>query len=91
MQEYLVQGSLNLKRSSVLRVEDGRGILIYVWEGELWITEDGERSDRIVRRGEWGRRGATSRFAREATGARRGRSATSAGCSARVLSSEHAS
>ncbi len=55
MQEYLVQGSLNLKRSSVLRVEDGRGILIYVWEGELWITEDGERSDRIVRRGEWHR------------------------------------
>lgn len=55
MQEYLVQGSLNLKRSSVLRVEDGRGILIYVWEGELWVTEDGERQDRIVRKGEWHR------------------------------------
>ena len=53
MQEYLVQGSLNLTRSSVLRVEDGRGILVYVWEGELWITESGERLDRIVRRGEW--------------------------------------
>jgi hypothetical protein len=53
MQEYLVQGSLNLKRSSVLRVEDGRGILIYVWEGELWVTEELERRDRIVRQGEW--------------------------------------
>ncbi|HEX5093151.1 MAG TPA: hypothetical protein VFV84_10735 [Burkholderiales bacterium] len=55
MQEYLVQGSLNLTRSSVLRVEDGRDILIYVWEGELWITEEHERGDRIVRRGEWHR------------------------------------
>jgi hypothetical protein len=55
MREYLVQGSLNLTRSSVLRVEDGRGILVYVWEGELWLTEDGERQDRIVRGGEWHR------------------------------------
>jgi len=55
MQEYLVQGSLNLTRSSVLRVEEGRDILIYVWEGELWITEERERADRIVRRGEWHR------------------------------------
>jgi hypothetical protein len=55
MQEYLVQGSLNLTRSSVLRVEDGRDILVYVWEGELWITEERERRDRIVRQGEWHR------------------------------------
>jgi hypothetical protein len=55
MTEYLVQGSLNLTRSSVLRVEDGRGILIYVWEGELWLTEEGERRDRILREGEWHR------------------------------------
>ena len=55
MQEYLVQGSLNLKRSSALRVEDGRGILIYVWEGEIWVTEDGEREDRILRKGDWHR------------------------------------
>jgi hypothetical protein len=55
MQEYLVQGSLNLTRSSVLRVEDGRGILVYVWEGELWVTEERERGDRILRRGEWHR------------------------------------
>jgi len=55
MREYLVQGRLNLTRSSVLRIEDGRDILIYVWEGELWLTEDGERQDRIVRPGEWHR------------------------------------
>ncbi|MDH5220307.1 MAG: DUF2917 domain-containing protein [Betaproteobacteria bacterium] len=53
MREYLVQGSLNLARGSVLRIEDGRDILIYVWEGELWLTEEGERRDRFVRAGEW--------------------------------------
>jgi len=55
MREYLVQDSLNLTRSSVLRIEDGRDILIYVWEGELWLTESGEREDRILRQGEWHR------------------------------------
>jgi hypothetical protein len=55
MQEYIVQGSLGLTRGSLLRVEDGRHILVYVWEGELWITEDGDRSDRILGAGEWHR------------------------------------
>lgn len=53
MREYLVQGSLNLARGSLLRIEEGREILIYVWEGELWLTEEGERQDRIVRAGDW--------------------------------------
>jgi len=66
MREYLVQGSLNLTRSSVLRVEDGRDILIYVWDGEIWVTEDGGREDRILRRGDWhriARNGATLCYA----------------------------
>jgi Protein of unknown function (DUF2917) len=53
MREYLVQGSINLARGSGLRIEDGRGILVYVWEGELWVTEEGEHRDHFVRRGEW--------------------------------------
>ncbi|MGD9954341.1 MAG: DUF2917 domain-containing protein [Burkholderiales bacterium] len=55
MQEYIVQGSLGLTRGSLLRVEDGRDILVYVWEGELWLTEDGERSDRVLKAGDWHR------------------------------------
>lgn len=55
MQEYIVQGSLGLTRGSLLRVEDGRGILVYVWEGELWLTEEGERADRVLKAGEWHR------------------------------------
>lgn len=55
MEEYIVQGSLNLTRGSMLRIEDGRDILIYVWEGEVWLTEERERKDRILRAGEWHR------------------------------------
>jgi Protein of unknown function (DUF2917) len=55
MREYLVQGSINLAHGSMLRIEDGQQILIYVWEGELWLTEDGERQDRFLRQGEWHR------------------------------------
>jgi hypothetical protein len=55
MQEYIVQGSLGLTRGSMLRIEDGRDLLVYVWEGELWLTEDGERRDRVLRAGEWHR------------------------------------
>jgi hypothetical protein len=52
MQDFLVQDSLNVTRNSVLRVEDGRGVLISVCEGELWVMEDGDRRDRILRAGQ---------------------------------------
>ena len=55
MEEFVVQGSLNLGRGSMLRIEDGRDILIYVWEGEIWLTEERERRDRILKAGEWHR------------------------------------
>lgn len=55
MREYVVQGSLGLAHGSLLRIEDGRDILLYVWEGELWLTEQGERHDRVLRAGEWHR------------------------------------
>jgi len=68
MQEYIVQGSLGLTRGSLLRIEDGQHILVYVWEGEVWLTEEGERVDRIVGPGEWyrlERNGATVAYALE--------------------------
>lgn len=55
MEEYIVQGSLSLSRGSMLRVEDGRDILVYVWEGEVWLTEESERKDRVLGAGEWHR------------------------------------
>jgi hypothetical protein len=55
MEEFIVQGSLGLTRGSMLRIEDGRDVLVYVWEGEIWLTEEGERRDRLLRAGQWHR------------------------------------
>ena len=60
MREYLVESSLDLMRNSVLRIEAGRGIVVYVREGAMWVMEDGERVDRVLQAGQWhqlGRRG----------------------------------
>jgi len=51
--EYLVQGSLALARGSLLRIEDGREMLVTVCSGGIWITQEGDRSDRFVAAGDW--------------------------------------
>lgn len=51
--EYVVQGSLGMPRGSVLRVEDGRDLLVYVWEGSLWLTQEGDPRDRHLGAGSW--------------------------------------
>jgi hypothetical protein len=51
--EYVVHGSLAMGRGSVLRVEDGAGVLIYVWEGALWLTQEGDARDRHLGAGSW--------------------------------------
>lgn len=51
--EYLVQGSIAMTRGSILRVEDGRELTLYVWEGAVWLTQEGDARDRHVGPGEW--------------------------------------
>jgi hypothetical protein len=51
--EFVVQGSIGMTRGSLLRIDDGREVLIYVWEGEIWLTQTGEYKDRILKAGEW--------------------------------------
>jgi hypothetical protein len=51
--EYLVQGNLPLARGSNVRIENGRGMLVYVWSGSVWITQAGDRRDRHVGAGGW--------------------------------------
>ena len=51
--EYVVQGNIPLVRGSMLRIEDGRGMLVYAWSGSLWITQEGDRRDRLVPAGGW--------------------------------------
>ena len=53
MDGYIVHGGLDLARGEFLRVEDGKGIVLYVWEGELWITQERDRKDHYVGRGSW--------------------------------------
>lgn len=51
--EYVVHGSLSLARGSVLRIEDGSDLLLYVWEGSIWLTQEGEVRDRHLHAGAW--------------------------------------
>jgi hypothetical protein len=53
MDGYLVHGAMDLARGSNVRIEDGAGILVYVWEGELWITQEGDQRDYFVTPGRW--------------------------------------
>jgi hypothetical protein len=52
MEGYIVHGGIGLARGSAARLEDARGLAIEVWDGELWITQAGDRRDYFVRPGE---------------------------------------
>ncbi|HEY8252738.1 MAG TPA: DUF2917 domain-containing protein [Burkholderiales bacterium] len=51
--EYAALGAVSMTRGSILRIEDGRDRLIYVWEGELWLTQEGDGRDRCLGPGSW--------------------------------------
>jgi hypothetical protein len=53
MDGYVVHGGMALRRGEFVRIEDGRGMLFYVWEGELWITQERDRGDYYVKAGDW--------------------------------------
>ena len=48
---------VNLGRGAMLRIQGGKGTLVYVWEGEVWVTEDGEPADHVIGAGQWFRLG----------------------------------
>jgi hypothetical protein len=41
-----------MARGSVARIEDGKGLLITLRDGELWITQERDRRDYVLRPGE---------------------------------------
>ena len=51
--EYVVQGNLDLVRGNMVRIEDGRGMLVRVMSGDVWITEEGDPRDRFVTAGRY--------------------------------------
>ena len=52
MDSYVVQGSIGMPRGSVLRIEDGRGVVVHAWEGHFWITQSGDTRDCFIAPGE---------------------------------------
>jgi len=50
---YVVHGGLGMGRGASVRVEDGAGIMVYIWEGEVWLTQEGDPRDYFVVPGQW--------------------------------------
>lgn len=46
------QGSMQLARGAFARIQDAKGLLIHVHQGELWITQEGDRRDYLVGAGQ---------------------------------------
>ena len=41
-----------LRARQLLRVEEGAGLEVRCLQGELWITQEGDQQDRLIRAGE---------------------------------------
>jgi hypothetical protein len=52
MDGYLVKGLIGIPRGSMLRIDDGAGLPLRVWEGEVWVTQDGSSQDHVLRTGQ---------------------------------------
>ena len=47
------EGRFGLQRGGMLRIDDGLDQVIQVWEGGLWLTQEGDRRDRYIGPGDW--------------------------------------
>lgn len=52
LDEYLIHGDIGLGRGDLLRIEDACALLVQVWQGEVWITQEGDARDIVLGRGE---------------------------------------
>jgi hypothetical protein len=50
--DYVPHGRLAIGSGSTLRVDDGKGMLLYVWQGSVWLTQESDRRDHLVKSGE---------------------------------------
>lgn len=46
--EWMTRGVMVLPRGSLLLIEHGRGVQIELWDGQLWITQEGDTRDYLV-------------------------------------------
>ena len=53
MDGNLINGSVGIPRGRMLRIDEGAGVLLYVREGELWLTQEGSCRDHVLQAGQW--------------------------------------
>jgi len=46
--DWMTRGVMALARGSLLLIEHGRGMQIELWDGELWITHEGDERDHLI-------------------------------------------
>ena len=44
---------LAMNRGGMLKIQDGRGVVIEVKRGMLWLTQEGDSRDRYITAGDW--------------------------------------
>ena len=52
MLQELGSEAIGMPRGRTLRIEDGRGALVLVREGEVWLTQEGSTKDHILTAGQ---------------------------------------
>lgn len=67
LNEFLVHGDLHLPGGSLLQIENGRDLLVHVWEGSVWLTQERDQRDILLKAGEWFRLDRQGRCVVEAT------------------------
>jgi hypothetical protein len=50
--DYVPHGRLAIADGSTLRVDDGKGMLLYVWHGSVWLTQERDPRDHLLKAGE---------------------------------------
>src|SRR4029078_12336572 len=48
----ILKGPVGMPRGTSLCIADGRGILVNISHGEVWLTQDGSDKDHLLRSGE---------------------------------------
>jgi hypothetical protein len=51
MDGYIVQGAMLVPHGGLALIENGKGMAVELWDGELWITQAGDTRDHLVRPG----------------------------------------
>jgi hypothetical protein len=53
MTEFVINGAVPLEEGGTLLIDEGREMMVYVWKGLVWVTQEGDGRDRLLKRGDW--------------------------------------